>query len=103
MHAPLARLQCHISCVRWQHAVNCCVACLSFSQSHSTLQMVQGNLKPQHLGLPANLCLSTRQVEAGDSEADEEAIYEAQALRLELTDKVSSSRCMRQQTAWLTV
>ncbi|EIE22710.1 hypothetical protein COCSUDRAFT_42345 [Coccomyxa subellipsoidea C-169] len=46
-----------------------------------------------------DLCLSIRQVEAGDSEADEEARYEAQALRLELTDKVMDLLMKLQKTA----
>lgn len=50
---------------------------------------VQGSVEPQHLGLPADLCKRNRHADHGDIENEEEAKYETQALRLELTDKVS--------------
>jgi hypothetical protein len=50
---------------------------------------VQGSVEPQHLGLPANLCKRNRHADHGDIEYEEEAKYETQALRLELTDTVS--------------
>lgn len=55
--------------------------------------VLQGYLEPEHLGLPETICARHKHAKEaasadGHGDTEEEARYELQALRLELTDKV---------------
>ena len=59
--------------------------------SHRFCDLLQGAIKPQDLGLSSSLSPPHR-MSSREGESGKEAEYEIQALRLEMSDRVSSGK-----------